>query len=175
MRLSSLVLLSLCLVHIFGCSIDVQENFNNEEIYKASQNESVSTKKVQNYMDILALSNLDVQDVTIRSTPLRYTFSFYLVDTIEMDNFINNVEDKIKLQKGWVLLDNKKGARIYCLTNELTFEIHEPLNKSRIKYDMNDPNENKNIFKIVQLERDWNLRFFLHKNGYDLCSNGKLK
>lgn len=70
---------------------------------------------------------------------------------------------------GKLLQDNNKGALIYCLDNNKTFEIHQPFIISKKKYDMNNQIENKGIFKIIQLTHDWNISVTEYKKEFKEC------
>lgn len=105
--------------------------------------------------------------ITPQRVAVRFNFPKDVISVSNIKEITNRVESNYN---GWLLDDNNKGARVYCLSNNKTFEIHEPLSISQIKYDMNQESENKGIYKIVQLENEWNVRIFYYKNGNEFCS-----
>lgn len=161
-----LILLCACLS---GC------NDENEKFVEVVANTNISSSddefKLNEFKGLaekITVQKTLLQDETIRSTPERLTYSFSvrseLLHSPNIDKSLKNLGAKL-------LADNTKGAKIYCLNQLDTFEIHQPLEISGIFYDMNNSEENKGIFKIVQLPDAWNLRFFSHKKGFDLCKN----
>lgn len=126
--------------------------------------------------DIYKKIKIIVGKSTVLNDPdLRNTDEKMSVNTdIEMRQFTteNFLQAKRVIQTqlgGKLLQDNAKGASIYCLGNKQTFEIHQPLSLSKRAYDMNDPKENRGVFKIIQLNNTWNISMTTYKNVYDAC------
>lgn len=158
----------LFIIIVTGCSNEQKQTV--EVIADTSINSEFDTLKLNHFKKIaieIVGNETFIEDETIRSTPERLTYSFSVKSNLLNSNLIDKI---IKSKGAKLLLDNHKGAKIYCLNNQETFEIHQPLSVSRKSYDMNNSQENKGIFKIVQLSDSWNLRFFLHKNDFNQCN-----
>ncbi|MDY6449903.1 hypothetical protein [Acinetobacter faecalis] len=156
----------LVLLVLGGCYYSSDESLvvvkNNSDPESIEQ-----SKKAKSFLP----SDVIMEDITIRNGVERLTFSFAVVDSSLMKDYQKFLAEKLKEYGAVELIDNGKGAKIYCLDESETLEIHRPKTKTDYTYDMNDPLENKGFFKLVQLEDEWNFRVFKYRNGYPECAN----
>lgn len=172
MRISILNLSFITLLALNSCKSSADEQINivsiNDEI--TAQDQKV-LDELRHDISILLDKEIAYNAEAIRNTPLRFTVSFDLPRDIISISELNTINDKVKSNfNGWLLGDNKKGARIYCLSDKKTFELHEPFSIGEIAYDMNDHSENRGIYKLVQLNDKWNIRIYYYKKGNGFCN-----
>lgn len=171
-RKYTLLVLSVIFIYGYDNKMTKAEQIN---IVTSDNRLEDEDKKILNEID--EITNLIFGKKTKLNDPdLRNTYEKISVNfDINMDQFnekfLLDAQNVIHTKlNGKLLKDNKKGAFIYCLGNNKTFEIHKPLVISKQIYDMNDLNENVRVFKITQLKNRWDVSITVYKTRYDECS-----
>lgn len=172
MKISIVVLLLILFTTLSACKLNADEQINvitvNNEI---DDQDKKRLNELRKDLSIIMGEGFEIKKELVRNTGLRTTISFDVPkDKINLTQ-LNKIDFNVKnILKGKLLDDNGRGARIYCLSDQKTFEIHEPLSISKNSYDMNDDIENKGVYKLVQLNDSWNVRIYLYKDGNDFCN-----
>ena len=172
MKINTLTLAFIAPICLMACKSNADEQVSIVSVKnEVSEQDLKLLNTLRNDASILLNRKINSKTEVARITPQRVAVRFnFPKDVISVSN-IKEITNRVESNyNGWLLDDNNKGARVYCLSNNKTFEIHEPLSISQIKYDMNQESENKGIYKIVQLENEWNVRIFYYKNGNEFCS-----
>ena len=126
----------------------------------------IDQSKLEKELEKFTLLKIDDSDLTIRDTPFRLTLT-YSTSTLNIET--NRLSENLKIQGLRLLSENGKGAQLYCIASDQTFEMHFPLELTKQKYDMNDPQENKGLYKLVQLDKEWNFRIYQYKQFDSPC------